>query len=58
MLPAGAGISFQMLRVVSFLPLSACRRASINSLKEMFRDEMSKDDWRLVIALKKTFGID
>lgn len=30
-----------------------CRRKSIDVLKEMFRDELSKDDWRLVIKLKK-----
>lgn len=29
------------------------RRKSINVLKDMFRDELSKDDWRLVIKLKK-----
>ena len=34
------------------------RRKSINVLKEMFRDELSKDDWRLVIKLKKIFKID
>lgn len=28
------------------------------SLQEMFRDEMTKDDWKLVIKLKKVFKID
>lgn len=28
------------------------------SIQEMFRDEMSKDDWRLVVKLKKVFKID
>lgn len=32
------------------------RRKSIDVLKEMFRDELSKDDWRLVIKLKKVGG--
>lgn len=32
------------------------RRKSINVLKEMFRDDLSKDDWRLVIKLKKVGG--
>jgi hypothetical protein len=38
------------------LPLS--RRKSIDVLKEMFRDEMTKDDWILVMKLKKVFKID
>lgn len=38
--------------------VSRITRESINSLKEFFADEMTKDDWRLVIKLKKTFKID
>lgn len=37
-------------------PCLMCRRKSIDVLKEMFRDELSKDDWRLVIKLKKVGG--
>jgi translation initiation factor 5B len=28
-------------------------RQSIDMLKENFRDELTKDDWRLVVELKK-----
>lgn len=38
--------------------VSRITRESIDVLKAMFRDEMSKDDWRLVIRLKKVFNID
>ena len=36
---------------------SILTRDSIDSLKQYFKDELSKDDWKLVIQLKKTFGI-
>lgn len=36
---------------------SRISRDSIDILKEYFRDEMSKDDWQLVIELKKLFQI-
>ncbi|KAF0685444.1 Aste57867_22658 [Aphanomyces stellatus] len=32
-------------------------RASIDALKENFKDDLAKDDWRLVIKLKGVFGI-
>lgn len=32
-------------------------KQSIEALKENFRDDMSKDDWKLVIKLKKVFGL-
>ncbi len=38
--------------------VSRVTRDSIDVLKANFRDEMSKDDWRLVIRLKKVFNID
>lgn len=38
--------------------VSRISRESINVLKEHFRDELGKEDWRLVIKLKKVFGID
>ena len=38
--------------------VSKITRESINALKAHFADEMSKDDWRLVIKLKKMFGIN
>ena len=37
--------------------VSILTRDSIDSLKEFFKDELSKDDWKLVIQLKKMFGI-
>jgi translation initiation factor 5B len=36
---------------------SKISRVSIDALKEHFKDEMTKDDWALVIKLKKTFNI-
>ncbi|KDO24720.1 hypothetical protein SPRG_10254 [Saprolegnia parasitica CBS 223.65] len=32
-------------------------RASIDALKENFKEDLAKDDWRLVIRLKGVFGI-
>ena len=37
--------------------VSNISRNSINALKEFFRDEMTKDDWQLVIKLKKELEI-
>ena len=39
------------------LQVSRISRESINALKEFFADEMGKDDWRLVIKLKKVFQV-
>ena len=38
--------------------VSRVTRKSINVLKDMFRDEMGKEDWKLVIRLKKMFNIE
>ena len=38
--------------------VSRISRKSINLLKEHFAEDMSKDEWRLVIKLKKVFNID
>ena len=38
--------------------VSRITRESIDVLKANFRDDMTKDDWRLVIRLKKVFNID
>ena len=35
--------------------VSRITRASIDMLKENFRDELGKEDWRLVVELKKKF---
>ena len=37
--------------------VSILTRDSIDSLKQYFKDELQKDDWKLVIQLKKTFNI-
>lgn len=37
--------------------VSLVNRDSIDALKQFFKDEMTKDDWRLVIQLKKMFSI-
>ncbi|XP_078457314.1 eukaryotic translation initiation factor 5B isoform X2 [Lampetra fluviatilis] len=37
--------------------VSKISRASIDALKDWFRDEMSKTDWQLIVELKKTFEI-
>ncbi|KAM6958625.1 eukaryotic translation initiation factor 5B [Tautogolabrus adspersus] len=37
--------------------VSKITRASIDALKNWFRDEMSKPDWQLIMELKKTFEI-
>jgi len=36
---------------------SKLSRASIDALKEYFKDEMTKEDWTLVIRLKTVFNI-
>jgi len=38
--------------------VSKISRKSIDVLKSMFRDDLSRDDWKLVVKLKKTFNID
>jgi translation initiation factor 5B len=38
--------------------VSRISRRSIDVLKDLFRDEMGKEDWRLVVQLKKVFRID
>lgn len=38
--------------------VSRITRKSIDSLKDVFRDQMTKDDWKLVVKLKKVFKID
>ncbi|GIL53237.1 hypothetical protein Vafri_8897 [Volvox africanus] len=37
--------------------VSVISRESIDALKQYFADEMTKDDWRLVIKLKKVFQV-
>ena len=37
--------------------VSQITRASIDALKNFFRDDMTTDDWKLVIKLKKILGI-
>lgn len=37
--------------------VSKISRKSIDLLKEHFRDDLSKDDWRLVVKLKSIFEI-
>ncbi len=37
--------------------VSRISRESINALKNHFRDELGTEDWRLVVKLKKVFGI-
>lgn len=32
-------------------------RKTIDILKEYFRDEMTKDDWRLIMRMKKLYNI-
>ncbi|CAL1528028.1 unnamed protein product [Lymnaea stagnalis] len=39
------------------LLVSKISRASIDAVKDHFRDEMSKQDWRLMVDLKKQFEI-
>uniref|UniRef100_A0A3Q1IAE3 Eukaryotic translation initiation factor 5B n=1 Tax=Anabas testudineus TaxID=64144 RepID=A0A3Q1IAE3_ANATE len=39
------------------LLVSKITRASIDALKNWFRDEMQKSDWQLIMELKKTFEI-
>lgn len=38
--------------------VSLISRESINALKAFFKDEMSTDDWTLVIKLKKVFQVE
>lgn len=37
--------------------VSMLTRTSIDNLKELFRDEMTQDDWRLVKKLKEVLNI-
>lgn len=38
--------------------VSKISRKSIDILKDMFREDLTKDDWRLVVRLKKVFNIE
>ena len=38
--------------------VSRISRRSIDLLKVHFKDSLERDDWRLVVKLKKMFGID
>ena len=38
--------------------VSKVSRRSIDLLKLHFKDSLERDDWRLVVKLKKMFGID
>lgn len=38
--------------------LSTLSRRSIDLLKENFREDLSREDWQLVVKLKKLQGID
>ena len=44
--------------VLQDLLVSKISRKSIELLKKHFMDDMTRDDWRLVVKLKKTFQID
>lgn len=37
--------------------VSRVSRESINACKEYFRDDLNKDDWKLVLELKRLFEI-
>jgi translation initiation factor 5B len=37
---------------------SLISRESIDTLKEFYRDEVSKEEWALIIKLKPLFGIN
>ncbi len=54
--PAATLISFWLACEQDEL-VSRISRKSIDLLKEHFRDDMSKDDWRLVVKLKSMFDI-
>ena len=36
---------------------SLLNRDSIDALKQFFKEDLTKDDWKLVIQLKKMFNI-
>ncbi len=46
------------LRCVQDELVSRISRKSINLLKDHFREDMSKENWQLVMKLKKVFNID
>ena len=41
----------------TFKLYSRITRKAIDLLKELYRDELTKDDWQLVLKLKKMFGV-
>ena len=36
---------------------SRVTRKSIDALREFFKEDVTKDDWQLLIKLKKQFGV-
>ena len=43
--------------VNKYVFVSKLNRESIDLLKEHFRDDVPKDDWKLVVKIKKLLGI-
>lgn len=57
-IPAVAKASTHTLHLAPCsLQVSAVSRESIDALKQFFADDMTKDDWRLIIKLKKVFQV-
>ena len=42
---------------LTYLFHSRVTRKSIDALKEFFREECDRDDWNLLVRLKKQFGV-
>jgi len=45
------------IRINSFFSVFQISRESIDAVKKYFKKDMSKDDWKLIIDLKKVFEI-
>lgn len=45
-------------RAVQDALVSKISRKSIDLLKKHFKEQMGKEDWRLILKLKKSFHID
>lgn len=50
-------LAYFSLVIAGLIPLLQISRDSIDAVKDYFRDEMSKSDWKLIMELKRLFQI-
>ena len=49
---------FRLPRLWLMVQVSLISRKSIDLVKEFYRDELAKEDWMLMVKLKKLLGVE